>query len=232
MLIEDMISTVFTPDGIVISTIDSDSFYQSSKRNDSNNIELINIVGHPHVVTFWNRYAMVFHQADEFSYQTGIQYMLAEVMQRWKDTVPTIYDFMPYIKKHIVDNDLELIGIMGGYSRSQNGKFDPYVYQILGNDLRRINTDSDGKIAYNCVFLEKETSFGRLLRDVQIKNGDTWEVLPPANIRCDLFSVSKAMDLSKFMLHTTEYLNNINSSDVPQHDIKTVIITPNELTII
>ena len=227
-----MISTVFTPDGITISTIDSDSYYQSSKRDGSGEIEKISVTGHTHIVTFWDRYAMVFHQAGEFSYQAGLKYILSEVMQRWQDSVPAIYDLMPYIKKQIVDNNLELIGIMGGYSRTQDDRFDPYVYQILGHDIHRINTDCDGKIAFNCVFLEKETSFGRLLRDVQVKNGENWESLPPVNIRCDLFSVRKAVDLSKFILRTTEYLNNINSSDVPQHDIETVIITPDALTLV
>ena len=227
-----MTATVFTPDGIVISTIDSDNFYLSSRRNDSDNIELVNIVGHPHVVTFWNKYAMVFHQAGEFSYDQGLYYMLSEVMLRWEDSVPTIYDLMPYIKKQIVDNDLEIIGIMGGYSRSKDGKFEPYVYQVLGDDVRRINIDSEGKIAYNCVFLEKETSFGRLLRDVQVKNGDNWEHLPPINIRCDLFSVRKAIELNEFILTTAEYLKHINSSNYPKHRIENIVITPDKLTIV
>lgn len=227
-----MIATVFTPDGITISTIDSDSYYQSSRRDGTGDVEIINIAGHTHIVTFWERYAIVFHQTGEFNYQAGVKYVLSEVMQRWQDSIPAIYDFMPYIKKQIVDNGLDLIGIMGGYSRSQDGRFDPYVYQILGNDIRRINTDGEGKIAYNCIFLEKETSFGRLLRDVQVKNGNNWEELPPVNIRCDLFSVRKAIDLSNFILKTSEYLNNINSSDVPQHEIETVIITPDALSIV
>lgn len=227
-----MTATVFIPDGIVISTLDSDSFYMSSRRNDADEIELINIVGHPHVVTFWNRYALVFHQAGEFSYDKGLNHKLSEVMLRWKDTIPPIYEFMPYIKKQIVDNNLDIIGIMGGYSNSTEDIIEPYVYQILGNDVRRINTDSSGKIAYNCVSLEKNTSFGRLLRDVKIKNGENWEELPPLNIRCDLFSIKKALDLTEFILRTSEYLNHINSSDVLKHRIENVVITPDKMTLV
>lgn len=227
-----MTTTVFIPDGIVISTLDSDSFYMSTRRNDTDNIDLINIVGHPHVVTFWNKYALMFHQAGEFSYDKGLNYILSEVMLRWQDSIPPIYDLMPYIKKQIVDNNLEIIGIMGGYSNSTENRIEPYVYQILGNDVRRINIDSAGKITYNCVFLEKETSFGRLLRDVKVKNGEDWEQLPPLNIRCDLFSVRKALDLTEFILRTSEYLSQINSSDVPKHRIENVVITPDKLTLV
>lgn len=227
-----MIASVFTPDGIVISTTDSDRFFVSVKRNDTDTIEPINIAGLPHVVVFWNKYAIVFHQTGEFSYDKGINTLLSEVMLRWQDIIPPIHELMPYIKKQIIDNNLDIIGIMGGYSQSASGRVEPYVYQILGNNVRRINTNNDGTISYNCVFLEKETSFGRLLRDVRISNGDEWEQLPPVNIRCDLFSIRKSLDLTSFILNTSDYLKHINESDIPQPRIETVVITPDKLTII
>lgn len=226
-----MTATVFTPDGIVISTVKADSFYQASKRGDEDYIEKVNIVGHPHIITFWGQYALVFHQADEFSYHAGISAMIDEVMRRWSEEVPPIYELMPYIKKQIVDNGLQIIGIMGGYSKTTNGGLEPYVYQILGDDLRRININVNGDLTYNCVFLEKETVFGRLLRDVQVKNGDDWETLPPVQLRCDLYSIDKAEEVTRFILNTNNSILNINQSLHQDNEIETVVITSNKLII-
>lgn len=227
-----MTATVFTPDGIVISTYASDTYYQASKRGDDDYIEKINIVGHPHIINFWNQYALVFHQADEFSYNAGLKSMIEEVKRKWPDDdIPVIYELMPYIKKQIMDNGIQIIGIMGGYSRTKEGSFDPYVYQILGNDIRRININNSGEITYNCVFLEKETVFGRLLRDVQVKNGESWESLPPVQLRCDLFSITKAKELTSFILKTCHAINTINQSASNIIDIETAVITPTHLNI-
>lgn len=226
-----MTATVFTPDGIVISTVKADSFYQALKRGDEDYIEKVNIVGHPHIITFWEQYALVFHQADEFSYNAGITTMIEEVMKRWPEGIPPIYELMPYIKKQIVDNSLQIIGIMGGYSRTTNGSLEPHVYQILGDDLRRINKNVNGDLTYNCVFLEKETVFGRLLRDVQVKNGDDWENLPPVQLRCDLYSIDKAEDVTRFILNTSNSILNINQSSHQDNEIETVVITSNKLII-
>ena len=227
-----MTATVFTPDGIIISTCAFDTFYQASKRGEEEYIEKVNIVGHPHVINFWNKYALVFHQADEFSYNVGLKSMIEEVMRKWSDDdIPAIYDLMPYIKKQIVENGIQIIGIMGGYSRTNEGSLDPHVYQILGNDIRRININNSGEITYNCVFLEKETVVGRLLRDVQVKNGDNWESLPPVQLRCDLFSITKAKELTSFILKTSHVINTINQSTSEIIDLETVVLTPTQMNI-
>lgn len=226
-----MTATVFTPDGIVISTFKSDTFYQASKRGEEDYIERIDVVGHPHIITFWDQYALVFHQADEFSYNAGITSIIEEVMRRWSEEIPPIYELMPYIKKQIIDNGLQIIGIMGGYSRTTQGSLEPHVYQILGNDLRRININNSGDLTYNCVFLEKETVFGRLLRDVQVKNGDNWENLPPVQLRCDLYSIDKAEEVTRFILSTSNAILNINQSTRQENEIETVVITSNKLII-
>lgn len=227
-----MTATIFTPDGIVISTYAYDTFYQASKRGEEDYIEKISIVGHPHIINFWNQYALVFHQTDEFLYNAGLKSMIEEVKRKWSDDdIPAIYDLMPYVKKQIMDIGIQIIGIMGGYSRTKEGSFDPHVYQILGNDIRRININNSGEITYNCVFLEKETVFGRILRDVQVKNGDNWESLPPMRLRCDLFSITKAKELTSFILKTNHVINTINQSTSDTIDLETVVITPTYLNI-
>lgn len=227
-----MTATVFTPDGIVISTYASDIFYHASKRGEEDYIEKLNIVGHPHIINFWNQYALVFHQANEFAYNAGLKSMIEEVMRKWSDdNIPSIYELMPYIKQQIMDNGIQIIGIMGGYSRTKEGSLDPYVYQILGDDIRRININSSGEVTYNCVFLEKETVLGRLLRDVQVKTGENWESIPPVQLRCDLFSIKKAKEITTFFLNTSHKIRTINHSTSETLDIETVEITPTQLTI-
>lgn len=227
-----MVSAVYTPDGIVISTLDFDNYIIRTTSRQEDCIKNINIVGHSHVITFWNKYAMLYHQMDCYRYNSSIKQLLHSVMQRWGDKKPSIYELMPYIKKAIIDNNIDIIGVMGGYSKSRSGQWDPYVYQILGTDIRRINANQNGEINYNCVFLEKETCFGRLLRDVRVKNGDDWEDLEPVNIRCDLFSLEKALDLSKFILDTAHYINNINTSESTKYRTESVLITLDNITVI
>lgn len=226
-----MTACVFTPDGIVMSTYAYDTYYQMTKRGDEEYVEKVNILGHPHIVTFWNQYALVFHQADEFSYNSGIKTLIEDVMRKWTDEIPPIYELMPYIKKQLIDNSIQIIGLMSGYSKTSERNLEPHVYQILGNDIRRINIDRSGRISYNCVFLEKNTIFGRLLRDVKIKNGDTWESLPPVQLRCDLYSIAKAKEITSLILKTCYRINNINNYDSDIFDIETVIITPYNMNI-
>ena len=44
------------------------------------------------------------------------------------------------------------------------------------------------------------------------KNGDEWEENQAVRLRCDLFSIEKSIDLCRFMLRTSHYVENINST--------------------
>ncbi len=224
-----MIAAVYTPSGIVLSTLGVDSFYQSVDEN--NCVNKIEITGHQHVVSFWSRYALVFHQADEYQYDGSIIDVLDDVKTKWTENVPSIHELMPYIKKQIMDYNLHIIGVMAGYSVSNTNKYEPYVYQILGQDIRRINTNGNGEITYNCVFFEKGTVIGRIMREVKVKNGDDWEELLPMQLRCDLYSIHKAREIANFLLRTSHYLKNINSSDTLNYNVESVMITSKEFII-
>lgn len=223
-----MIAAIYTPDGIVLSTLGVDSFYQSSDDNCVNRIE---IIGHRHIINFWGQYALMFHQADEYRFDENIIDILENVKTRWPDTIPQIHEFMPYIKKQIIDYDLHLIGVMAGYSLSKDNKREQFVYQILGQEIRRINTNNDGEITYNCVFFEKETVIGRILRDVKVRNGEEWEELLPIQLRCDLYSIHKAREVANYLLRAAHYLKNINSSYAQNYDVESVVIMSNEIII-
>lgn len=226
-----MIATVYTPDGIVVSTINLDTFYHATKKREYDYLEKLIIKGHPHIIKFWNKYILVFHQTDEFNYQYEIIQILENVMKKWESHVPPIHEFMPYVKKQIIDYGIQIIGIMSGYCSSKDGNQELYVYQILGESIRRINVDENGSLNYNCVLLEKETNFSRIFREIQIKNGDDWETLPPTLFRCDLFSINKSKEIAKFILESSMFLSNINSSVDSSYLIETVIITPKGIEI-
>lgn len=227
-----MIATIYSPDGIVISTSNVDVFYHTSKKGDLDYIERLEIKGHPHIINFWNKYILVFHQTDEFNYQHEIINILENAMKKWESDIPPIHEFMPYVKKQIIDYGIQIIGIMAGYCSSKDDNQELYVYQILGESIRRINIDENGYLNYNCVLLEKETNFSRLFREIQIKNGDEWETLPPTLFRCDLFSIEKSKEITKFILESSMFLSNINSSVNSSFLIETVIITPTKIIIL
>lgn len=227
-----MIATVFTPDGIAISAPGFETFYQRiSPDEDDTRIERIDIEGHQRTFTFWDRYVMVIHRLDQYIYDDSIAEVIEHIGDRWPDTVPPISEVMPYVKKAIVDNNLNIIGVMAGYSRDDaSGRLMPYVYQINGDDIRRINIDGNGKINYNFAIVEQSTSLGRIMRDVKVKNGETWETLPPLYLRCDLFSVDKAVELTRFLVSTAIYLDQVNSTNDRTDKVDTVIITPHRIT--
>lgn len=225
-----MIAATYTPDGIVISTYDRDLYYLP----DSEEGRMVKsyIQGHDHILTFWDRYALVYHQLNDYSYIPSIHWILQDVMSRWENEIPAIQDFMPYIKKAIVDQGIEIVGVVAGYSKGDSGMIEPYVYQILGQDIRRINRTSSGEVTYNTVFIEKDTVIGRLLREVKIENGDNLESLPPIQIRGDLYSIKKALDLNRFLLNTKASIEQINTSEQPNYNIESIVITYKSIEII
>ena len=119
---------------------------------------------------------------------------------------------MPYLKKLLVDNNIQIIGVVAAYDKDKGLSNIPFVYQILGENIRRINLDTEGHLNYNCVYLEKSPYIGKLLQQTQIKNGDIWEDNQAVKLRCDLFSIHKSIDLCRFMLRTNYYVENINSA--------------------
>lgn len=225
-----MISALFVPDGILISTYNSDTFYQKTDNREDDFVEPLHIEGLPHIVNFWNKYALVFHQMNEFTYDSSIRHIIEDVKKRWPDQIPPIDVLMPYIKKQIMDHNIYIMGVMGGYNDGADGIPEPFVYQIMGDNIRRINTDNEGKVNYNFAFLERETIFGRILREVKVQNGDQLETQQPLRVRCDIFSLKKAEEVARFALKTNYKILNINQRDT-DCGIETAIITPFGLTI-
>lgn len=204
-----MIATVFTPNGIVVSTASCDSFYDYLESEEGTMLSPIKIEGLPHTFIFWEKYLLTFNVLNSYSVGNNVLYYFEELSKRWSST-PQIKDFMPYLKKLIVDNHIQIIGVLAAYAFDKNEVIVPYVYQILGENIRRINLDNEGNINYNCVYLEKIPHIGKLLQHTQIKNGDTWEEYSAVRVRCDLFSIQKSIDLCRFMLRTSHYIENIN----------------------
>lgn len=205
-----MIVSVYTPNGIVVATASFDSFHEYLESEDGTLLSPIYMEGLPHTYTFWDRYALTYNGLNSYAAETSLPGMLEELSRKW-DSVPPIAEFMPYLKKLFVDNHIQVIGIVAAYDIDKDGTFAPFVYQILGENIRRINLDDDGHLNYNCVYLEKTPHIGKLLRETRIKNGDIWEDSTTINLRCDLYSIQKSIDLCRFMLRTSHYLENINS---------------------
>lgn len=206
-----MIATVFAPDGIVVATASFDSYYEHIESEEGTLLSPINMEGLPHTYLFWERFSLTFNCLNSYMTELGILDKFENLSNKW-DSVPSIAEFMPYLKKLLVDNHIQIIGIVAAYDIDKNGMIMPFVYQILGENIRRINLDNNGCLNYNCVYLEKTPLVGKLLQQTQIKNGDIWEENPAVKLRCDLYSISKSIDICRFMLRTSHYVANINST--------------------
>ena len=217
-----MIVTVFIPKAIITATASFDTFFESQESEDGTRLAPIYMEGLPHTYTFWNRYSIMFNSINKYSYEADLIDRFGSLTNRW-DEIPTIVDFVPYLKKMLIDYHVQIIGVLSGFDESGT----PYVYQILGESVRRINLDNDGKINYNCVYLERTPHIGKLLQQTRVKNGDTWEESPEVRLRCDLYSKKKAIDICRFMLRTNYYVDNINSAslDTPLK-VDLTIVTP------
>lgn len=223
-----MVAATFTPDGIALTTSAYDT-YRIGEGADAT--RQVSILGHRHVVTFWDRYAVVFRQADDCVYRDDAADTLKSVEKRWKEA-PRIGDFMPWLKKAIADSGLQIIGAAAGYDMDGSGKPEPYVYEIMGSDIRRINATDRGEIFYNTVFLETGDTVSRLLGEMLVRNGDQLETRPAPRIRCDLFSLRHALQVNRFLVDTAVQFDNINSSVTPESVLDAVTVTPTGLNII
>lgn len=207
-----MIVSVFSPFGIVTVTASHDSFSEMRKEEDEAMIHRINIKGLPHVYTFWEKYVLVYNCINQNICDVRMPYCLSSLVKKW-DSAPAPQEFMPYLKKLIVDNHIQIIGVVSAYYGEDQIFKTPYVYQILGDDIRRVNIDNSGNLNYNCIYLEKNPIVGKLLRQSKLLNGDTWEEQDECRFRFDLFSVSRAIDFSVFAVKTNYFINNIDTSE-------------------
>lgn len=206
-----MIATVFSPNGIVVATASLDSFYEQLESEDGLLLSPIWMEGLPHTFLFWGRFSLTFNGLNRYSSETKILSEFASLEKKW-DSAPNISEFMPYLKKLIVDKHIQIIGIMAAYDKDKNGVNMPFVYQVLGENIRRINLDNEGNLNYNCVYLEKAPQIGKLFQQTRLRNGEQWEDNPAIRLRCDLYSIEKSIDLCRFMIRTSHYVENINSA--------------------
>ena len=206
-----MIVTVFSPIGIVVATASYDKFYDYIDSDEGEILSPITIEGLPHNYLFWGKYSLTYNNLNSYSSDLGFLSKLEELESKW-DAIPPITEFMPYLKKMLVDNHIQIIGVVAAYDKEKELSDIPFVYQILGENIRRINLDTEGHLNYNCIYLEKIPHIGKLLQETQIKNGDIWEENKAVKLRCDLYSIQKSIDLCRFMLRTSYYVENINSA--------------------
>lgn len=126
------------------------------------------------------------------------------------------------------DEKLDVFGVLAGYEKSI-----PYVYAVQGKSYRRLNINDTQEIIYNCSFYERKEVVGKLFRDLQIRNGEEWELRTGVRPRCDLFSIRKAVDLCHFLLSINYHINNINSSLYKEPlEYETIIIKENSIQIL
>jgi len=223
-----MITAAYTPDGIVLATLSIDTYYEMTKIGNMDTLSPIRVKGHQHYKVFWDKYAIVFRRMSSYSYDTILLNKFSTYEIGHKESIPDIVSFVNDIQSIIDDTKSDIVSILAGYDGTE-----PHVYYIQGKDLRRINVTDKNEIIYNCQYVERNEIIGRVFRDIKLRNGDKWEERDGLRTRCDLYSIEKAVDLCKFMLHTNFYANNINITTFDMqfpHEI--VVIQDNKVEIL
>lgn len=226
-----MIVSIFGPCGIITATASHDTFYEMREQDDDVYALPYNINGLPHTFTFWKKYVLTYNSITPNVYNDQMRTHFVSLERNW-DKVPHITEFMPYLKKLILDNHIQIIGVVSAYCEENGTQCVPFVYQVLGEQIRRVNIDDNGNINYNCICLEKDPIVGRLLRKAKLLNGDTWEEAGEYRLRYDLFSISKSIDFSSFVIKTNHYINNLNTTEYSNSLLMDVsVVTPDSTEI-
>ena len=126
-----MIATVFTPNGIVVATASYDKFYEYLESDDGTILSPITMDGLPHNYLFWGKYSLTYNILNSYSAEFSILSKFDELAGKW-DAIPPIAEFMPYLKKLLVDNNIQIIGVVAAYDKDKGLSNIPFVYQILG----------------------------------------------------------------------------------------------------
>lgn len=225
-----MIASFFGPNGIVTATSAVDIFYEMHEGKEFASLSPLKIQGFPHTYSFWGKYVLVYKQMSSYAYDSSFIERLHELECKWENP-PKLTEFMPYLKKMIMDYKYQLIGIVSGYNIVDN-KMTPFVYQISGDSIRRVNVDDSGNLIFNCIYLEKSPIIWRLLQKTKVLNGDKWEDFSDIRIRFDLLSVDKSIDLCRFLIKTNYFVNNIHTElFINQLEMEMVIIEPYKIEI-
>ncbi|MCD8290107.1 MAG: hypothetical protein LUC91_01230 [Prevotella sp.] len=204
-----MIVSIFGPCGIVTASTNSDRFLEMKEMDGQSILTPIHIPGFPHTYVFWDKYVLTYNFMNTYTYDSSFIYRLKQLEEKWTER-PSIVDFMPYLKKTIVDFNYQIIGVVSGYDYNENVLM-PYVYQVLGENIRRVNMDASGNITYSYIYLEKKPLIWKLMQKVKVLNGDKWEESDEIPLRCELFSIEKSKDMCGFFLKTYDFVSDINS---------------------
>ena len=67
-----MITTVYTPDGIVIATLAYDMYYEMEQLGNIDTLLPVYVKGRSHYKIFWGKYAFVYRSMNPYSYDTSL----------------------------------------------------------------------------------------------------------------------------------------------------------------
>lgn len=221
-----MISVIYTPDAIVLATLSSDTYLDA---DENGIVTRITINGHRHHKIFWMRYVLFFRQMQDCSYSDSLINILDDYELSKAEKIPTIRNFADDISKIIKETGIDVVCVACGYEHIAED-YMQHVYFVQKNDVRRLNLNDQGKTFYGCQFIERDNVIGRLFREIKMQNGEKWENINSLRFRCDLYSIEKSLDLAKFFINTSYYVNNINTATLDDNlSYETVVITRNKI---
>lgn len=224
-----MISAIFTPMGIVLGTLAQDTFLQMRRMGEQDNLEPIRMTGLPHRITFGGQFGLVFQQMDQFRIDrpllTALQH-LACSRAAWDDPE----DFLDALQDTLAAHR-DMMGIVAYYQQLGDERV-PRVYQLHGDDMQLININDREQPVYSLFYMEQEPILGRLFRGARQMNGDKWEEIPPLQPRADVYSLTKARDLTRFVHQTHWYAAHLDEAMMSQMpDVELLTVTEQGVTL-
>lgn len=221
-----MIASFWNQRGIVMATAAIDLLATASRQDDELRISTVEMAGLPHILTLWDSYVVMYKSPSLHSTALDFENGVRKLARRWSEK-PSLPEFMSWLKKAVNEQHLQAIALVAGYGKNEEGDEELYVYQVLGDDMRRINVDNEGHPISQWVLLEPERQADRLLKDVKMRNGDQWEELPGPTLDLELFSLEKCEEMCRFMINVSHFMQTVNSSHSPAGtDCEVAVITP------
>ncbi len=226
-----MVVTAFVPQAIVMATSSADTLYSECVDVAEGVILRSGHIdtGSRHLWTLGERVVMTAKALDQTAISTDASRLVETLNAEFdNDKFPPVDILIQRIKELIALHDLKLMAHVAGYDADAT----PHVYEIMGHEAWRVNTDDNGKIYFNIAMLERHHIAGRLLRPCRMANGEIWENLPGINLEAELQSPAKAEDTCRALVNIGKWLESpldLNFSAMPR--VELAVITRSAVSI-
>ena len=223
-----MLAIAFVPSGIVAGALRSEVYTPVDNIDDNmTTYARFRMPGVCHIRVFYDEIAVVWQQMDHSGPDPVPEEVFQAVECQW-DHAPHIADFMDAMLEEIIARDCNMVGFAMAYDTDfADDSTVPFVYEIAGRSIQRVNADEEGRPQYHFITSDPSRLASRLFDTVMTDTGQDWAEAPAPRLHCAAFSLEKARDICRFALRTQYYMEELNSALTSDPvAIETVEVTP------